>query len=88
MLWAKQAGRALKQYSAWQCSQVQHEELKKEYRKACSVALADGLDPEQLHEDQDADFLIEKGVKRGIARRFVRDMGRWAARQKISKVPS
>ena len=79
---------ALKQYSAWQCSQVQHEELKKEYRKACSVAMADGLDLEQLHEDQDADFLIEKGVKRGIARRFIRDIGRWAAHQKDTEVPT
>jgi hypothetical protein len=35
------------------------------------------LDLEQLHEDQDSDFLIQGGVKRGVARRFVSDIGTW-----------
>jgi hypothetical protein len=40
------------------------------------------LDLEQIREDQDPDFFIEKGVKRGIARRFVGDIDQWAKRYK------
>jgi hypothetical protein len=36
------------------------------------------LDLEQVYEDQDADFYIQQGVKRGISRRYIRDVGRWA----------
>jgi len=37
------------------------------------------LDLEQIHEDQDPELLIKKGVKRGIARRFVSDIEGWAS---------
>jgi hypothetical protein len=69
---------AVKRYSDWQCSQVGDEALKIEYRKACDLTLADGLDLEQVYKDQDAGFYIENGVKRGIARRFVSDIETWA----------
>jgi hypothetical protein len=36
------------------------------------------LDLEQLHEDQDYDFFIQNEVKRGVTRRYVSDIGRWA----------
>ena len=62
------------------------DELKLEFQKACHVTLADGLDLKQLHEDQDFDFFIGKGVKRGIARRFVRDNDRWVKKHKRSVV--
>jgi hypothetical protein len=68
---------AVKRYSDWQCSQVGDEALKMEYRKACDLTLGDGLDLEQVYRDQDAGFYIENGVKRGIARRFVSDIGAW-----------
>ncbi|CAG7997438.1 unnamed protein product [Penicillium salamii] len=42
--------------------------------KACDVTLANSLDLEQIHEDHDAGFFIEKKVAVGIARRFVRDI--------------
>lgn len=66
-------------YCAWQQSRV-HESLKAEFRKARDMVLAEGLDLEQVHEDQDSEFLIKKGVKRGIARRFVGDIEAWAKR--------
>ncbi|KAK4031449.1 hypothetical protein C8A01DRAFT_21320 [Parachaetomium inaequale] len=72
---------AVKRYSDWQCSQVGDEALKMEYRKAWEVTLADGLDLEQVYNDQDAGFYIEKGVKRGIARRFVSDIVTWVKGQ-------
>jgi hypothetical protein len=41
--------------------------LKAEFQKACDVALADGLDLEQIHKDQDPRFFTDKGVKIGVA---------------------
>lgn len=69
---------AVKRYTEWQCSRVAHEGLKIEYHKACALTLADELDLELVFEDQNAEFYIKKGVKNGIARRFVRDIESWA----------
>lgn len=41
------------------------------------MALANGLDLAQIHEDQSPDFFIANGVKVGVARRFVRDIQNW-----------
>jgi hypothetical protein len=73
---------AVKNYSNWQQSKVSDVTLKVEFQKACDLTLADGLDLEQIREDQNPDFFIEKGVKRGIARRFVGDSDQWAMRYK------
>ncbi|PSN58574.1 hypothetical protein BS50DRAFT_566671 [Corynespora cassiicola Philippines] len=71
-------------YSEWQQSNVVDEALKTEFRKACDATLQDGLDLEQVHEDQDPSFFIQSGVKRGVARRFVDDIEGWAKRYKLS----
>ncbi|CAI7595764.1 unnamed protein product [Penicillium palitans] len=47
----------------------------KEY--TCDAMLEDGLDLEQVYKDQDPEFFISKGIKRGIARRFVEDIKGW-----------
>ncbi|OZJ01562.1 hypothetical protein BZG36_05503 [Bifiguratus adelaidae] len=75
---------AVEEYSSWQQSQVNDEILKAEFRKARDVALADGLDLEQVYEDQDPDFFVKHGVKRGIARRFVGDIRDWVKRYKYN----
>lgn len=62
------------QYCDWQCSNVGDTDLKLEFQKARDLTLAEGLDLELLYEDHEHQFLVEKGVKRGIARRFVRDI--------------
>lgn len=49
-----------------------------EYLKACGITLAEGQDLELVYEDQNADLYISKGVKSGVARRFVRDIETWA----------
>lgn len=46
--------------------------------------MAEGLDLELVYEGQDAEFYIKKGVKSGVARRFVRDIRTWA--EKFNKV--
>jgi hypothetical protein len=68
---------AVAAYSQWQQSNVVDEAQKMEYQKACDITLLEMLDLEQLHEDQDYDFFIRNGVKRGVARRFVSDIERW-----------
>jgi hypothetical protein len=65
-------------YSEWQRSNVVHKAQKVEYQKACDATLQDMLDLEQVYEDQDVDSYIQNGVKRGVARRFVGDILRWA----------
>lgn len=51
----------MEEYTEWRLSQV----------------LADGLDLQQIYENQDVSFFVDKGVKRGVARRFVRDVEYW-----------
>jgi hypothetical protein len=75
---------AVRLYSEWQQSRVVDETRKAEIQKACELALEDGLDLEQVYEDQDPSFFIKNGVKRGVARRFVADIERWAKRYKLS----
>lgn len=75
---------AVKEYSEWQQSKVVDETLKAEFRKAYEVTLQDGLDLEQVYEDQDPGFFIQSGIKRGVARRFVSDIERWVKRYKVS----
>jgi hypothetical protein len=74
----------VKEYSDWQQSKVHDEILKDEFRKARDTVLANGLDLEQVHGDQDPEFLVQKGVKRGIARRFVGDIEDWVKRYKCT----
>ncbi|KAJ5564500.1 hypothetical protein N7513_000742 [Penicillium frequentans] len=69
---------AVREYSAWQETNVIDETLKAQFQLACDVTLANGLDLEQIHGDQHPDFFIEKGVAVGIARRFVGDIIKWA----------
>lgn len=39
--------------------------------------IENGLDLEQVNKDQNPDFFIGKGIKMGIARRFVDEIQRW-----------
>jgi hypothetical protein len=68
---------AVKEYSEWQQSNVCDETQKADFRKACEAALEDGLDLEQVYEDQDPGFFIRKDVRRGVARRFICDIKKW-----------
>ncbi|OQE26125.1 hypothetical protein PENFLA_c007G00907 [Penicillium flavigenum] len=65
---------AVKEYSTWQQSRLSDETLKAEVGKACEVALDDGLDLTQIEEDKNPDYFTQRGIKWGIARRFVKDI--------------
>ncbi|KAJ6016569.1 hypothetical protein N7540_011160 [Penicillium herquei] len=73
---------AVKEYGEWQMSNVENDTLKSAFRQVCDVMLDNGLDLEQVYKDQDPKFFIEKGIKIGIARRFVEDIGSWAEKVK------
>ncbi|KAI2758251.1 hypothetical protein DTO006G1_6767 [Penicillium roqueforti] len=68
---------AVREYSEWQVSNVTDDTLKAAFRQVCDLMLEDGLDLEQVYKDQDPGFFIGKGIKMGIARRFVEDIRRW-----------
>jgi len=46
--------------------------------------LNDGLFLQQIAQNPDPEFFIQKGVKRGIAHRFVSDIEYWVKRQKVA----
>ncbi|KAJ5240563.1 uncharacterized protein N7469_002154 [Penicillium citrinum] len=68
---------AVKEYSEWQVTNVTDDTLKAAFRQVCDLMLENGLDLEQVYQDQDPGFFIGKGIKMGIARRFVQDIQRW-----------
>lgn len=62
---------AVNEYSEWQESNVTNHTLKAEFQQARDITLAYGLNLEQVYKDQDPGFFVSKGIKIGIARRFV-----------------
>jgi hypothetical protein len=64
-------------YSAWHKANVANDHLKAQFRQACDIALANGLDLQLIHENQDPSFFIDQGIMVGIARQFVRDVVKW-----------
>ncbi|OQE46959.1 hypothetical protein PENCOP_c001G06711 [Penicillium coprophilum] len=68
---------AVKEYSEWQVFNVTNDTLKAAFRQVCDMMLENGLHLEQVYQDQDPEFFIDKGIKMGIARRFVQDIQRW-----------
>lgn len=57
------------EYADWQISRVDMQIYKDNIRKACDIALTNGLDLKQIYKDQDPNFFINHGV----ARRFVEE---------------
>jgi hypothetical protein len=75
---------AVRRHSIWQQSNVDDEDWKKDIQTACDVALGDRLDLEMVYAAQELNFFIKKGVKRGVAWRFIHDIPVWAKRLKQS----
>ncbi|KAJ0418357.1 hypothetical protein BJY00DRAFT_185948 [Aspergillus carlsbadensis] len=70
---------AVKKYCAWQELQVTDKTLKADWRKARDITLSNGLDLDLVEGDQEhVQFLIEQGITKGTARRFVRDINEWS----------
>jgi hypothetical protein len=67
-------------YCAWQQEQVESEEQKADYQKACDYLIDEAMDLELIYQDQTVadDLRTKAGVKRGIAQRVVGEVGHWA----------
>lgn len=70
--------KAVMEYTDWQLSQVDTQIYKDKIKKACDIALTNGLDLKQIHKDQEPNFFINRGVIVGVARRFVEEIQRWS----------
>jgi hypothetical protein len=75
----------VKEYYAWQQLQVKQPALKVEYQKACDAIIEDSMDLELIRRDPKPDFLIKRGVKRGIAEHVVGDIDYWVEKYKRAK---
>ncbi|KMU87564.1 hypothetical protein CIHG_05957 [Coccidioides immitis H538.4] len=74
---------AVTEYCKWHEQQVSDETHKADWRKACAITLSHGLDLELVYEDQEhVRFLVEQGVTKETARRFIRDIHEWATMMK------
>jgi hypothetical protein len=69
--------RCVKEYGEWLASNVSDETLKAAFREASDVTLSDGLDLEHIYKDQNPEFFVGKGIKPGIAGRFVENIRDW-----------
>ncbi|SPJ84211.1 uncharacterized protein FTOL_10728 [Fusarium torulosum] len=67
----------VRKYCSWHCSKNDNNAWKMEYKKTCDLTLDEELDLEQIRLDQDAEFFMDKGVKKGIAKRWVSDVEVW-----------
>jgi hypothetical protein len=76
---------AVEDYCSWQQSKVKKPTLKVEYKKACDMIIEAGMDLELIHQDPNPEFLIERGIKRGIAQRVVGDIDEWVQKYKRAR---
>lgn len=65
---------AVREYCNWLESRVTEENYK--------VTLDNHLDLELILEDPDSDFFVQRGIRIGTARRFLRDINKWATAMK------
>lgn len=70
---------ALKRCFTWHCSSTSTRGWREGFKKAYQICLLECLDLECLHTNQaeEAKFLVEKGVSRGIALQCVKKIGAW-----------
>lgn len=69
---------AVREYCKWLESRATDEAYKADFRRICQVVLENHLDLELILEDPDSGFFVQRGIKLGTARRFLRDINEWA----------
>lgn len=79
---------ATKKYSEWHASKADDLALKDDSRKACQVALENGLDLQQIVNRPDPGFFIEREVKIGTAYRFVDAITEWVEHHQVQMTGS
>jgi hypothetical protein len=73
---------AVEEYSEWQMSRVKRDDLREGVWRIRDIALKEGLDLVQIHQDQDPHSFIKDSVQAGVAKRFVREIPDWAEQYK------
>ena len=75
---------AVREYCKWLESRATDEGYKADFRKICQVTLENYLDLELILDDPDAGFFVQRGIRIGTARRFLRDISEWARVTKLN----
>jgi hypothetical protein len=75
----------VKEYCAWQQLQVEDITKKVEYEQAGQMILGERMDLGLIRRDPNPDFLIKKGVKKGIAEHVVGDIDYWVEKVKRAR---
>jgi hypothetical protein len=73
---------AVREYCKWLESRVTDEEYKADFRRTCQVILENHLDLQLIFEGPDSGFFVQRGIRIGTARRFLRDINEWATAMK------
>lgn len=74
---------AVEEYTNWHLAKVSTENFKENIRRARDVVLENCLDLAQLHNPKvGPEFLVQEGVKIGVAYRFVNDTKKWLKQRK------
>ena len=60
----------MKEYTEWQQSNVVDEKLKGKFLRASEAVLEGFMALEEVYEDPIPGFIVQNGIKSGIARRF------------------
>ncbi|KAJ5808848.1 hypothetical protein N7474_010117, partial [Penicillium riverlandense] len=75
---------AVREYCKWLESCATDEAYKADFRRICQVALENHLDLELILEDPDPGFFVQRGIRIGTARRFLRTINGWATATKLN----
>ncbi|KAJ6105274.1 hypothetical protein N7523_010084 [Penicillium sp. IBT 18751x] len=76
---------AVRDYCKWLESRATEEAYKADFRNICQVVLENHLDLELILEDPDPGFFVQRGIRIGTARRFLRDINEWATAKKSNE---
>ena len=68
---------AVKEYCAWQQSQVKEPALKAGFQTACGVIIKKGFSLELIRRNLNPKFLIDEDIQEGIAEHVVSDIDYW-----------
>jgi hypothetical protein len=73
----------VREYCKWLESRATEEAHKADFRKICQVILENHLYLELILDDPgladpDSGFFVQRGIRFGTARRFLRDINEWA----------
>ncbi|OQD95750.1 hypothetical protein PENSOL_c019G02971 [Penicillium solitum] len=77
---------AVREYCRWLESRATEDSYKADFRKICQVTLENHLDLEMILGEPDSGFFVQRGIRIGTARRFLRDINEWAAAMKSNKL--